>query len=231
MSVKVCAVILAAGSGSRMQSELTKQQMTILGKTVLCHTLSAFNNSSDIDSIVVVCREDEMDFVNSQISNMDKVVSVVIGGKTRAESAFFGFSQIPSDSDFVAIHDSARCLITEKMISAVVEDAKKYGAATASRIVTDTVKKVDENGFISATENRNILRLMQTPQVFSTAIYRQAVSGVDLTDPALTDDNMLVERLGVKIFCTELPADNIKITYSEDVSLAEHILKGRVNNE
>ena len=231
MSVKVCAVILAAGSGNRMQSDTTKQQMLLLGETVLHRTLYTFDKSAVIDSVVVVCKEDELDFVKCETKDIKKIISVVVGGKTRAESAIRGFLKAPADAEFVAIHDCARCLLTEEMLNKVVSDAIKYGAATASRVVTDSVKRVDENGFIISTENRDSLRLMQTPQVFKTDIYRRAVRNLDLSDSLITDDNAMVERIGGKIFCTDISAENIKITYPEDIAFAEFILKGRMKND
>lgn len=225
----VSAVILAAGSGSRMNAETTKQQLLVAGKTVLRRSLEAFDACPDITSIVVVTRDGEQEFAKEQASGISKVCNIVIGGKTRAESAKIGFEAIPSDTDIVAIHDAARCLITPNGISKVITDAVAHGAATASMRVTDTVKLVDSLGFVSGTPDRNFVMLASTPQVFKTDIYKAALAAADVTDPAITDDNMLVERAGYKVFCTDTGKENIKITQAGDIEYAEFILRRREN--
>ena len=224
--MNICAVILAAGSGSRMRASITKQRLPILGETVLHRAVRAFEECEVINSIVVVAREDEVSIVKSAVSDFKKIHSVVVGGKTRAESSFLGFEAIPEDADFVAIHDSARCLINPADIAKVVCDAQKYGAATASCVVTDTVKRVGDDGFISATENRDCLRLAQTPQIFKKELYSRAVSSINIRDARITDDNMLLEMTGVKVFCTDIGSYNIKITYPDDILYTEFLLKG-----
>ena len=223
----VAAVILAAGSGSRMNISTTKQQLLIAGKTVLRRSLEAFQSCSGITSITVVVREGEQDFAMQQAFGLDKVRSIVIGGKTRAESARIGFGAIPEDSDYVAIHDAARCLITPEAISSVVNDAVKHGAASASMRAIDTVKLVDNEGFVLDTPDRDRVMLATTPQIFKTDIYSTALNLTDSTDSAITDDNMLVERAGYKVFCTDTGKNNMKITHSDDVEYAEFILRSR----
>ncbi len=226
MNTNVCAVILAAGSGSRMGMATTKQQISILGETVLHRAVRAFEECEAITAIVVVSREDEYELVKKEVSDFKKIYNVVVGGKTRAESSLIGFKAIPDNADFVAIHDAVRCLITSSDIEKVVRDAERYGAATASRRVTDTVKKVDGEGFIAATESRELVRMAQTPQIFKTELYSAAVSSAEYANIEVTDDNMLLERLGIKVFCTDIGAYNIKITYPEDILYAEFLLKG-----
>ena len=229
--IKTCAIILTAGCGSRMQLSVTKQQITIAGKSVLHRTLLAFEKCNDIDYIVVVIRPEEMDFVNGVVAEgFAKVANIVIGGSVRAESAFYGFSAIPDDTDYVAIHDGARCLITPDMISKIVSDAKKYGAATAATYLTDTVKKIDENGFAVKTYDRRFTVTVQTPQIFRKDIYEKAIKNRNFSDSNITDDNMLVEGIGEKIYCTDVGKNNIKITYASDIKYAEYILSGGVND-
>lgn len=223
----VAAVILAAGSGTRMNISTTKQQLLIAGKTVLRHSLEAFEACPEITSITVVVREGEQDFAKQQVLGLDKVYRIVIGGKTRAESARIGFGAIPQNSEYVAIHDAARCLITPEAVSTVITDAVLYGAASASTRVSDTVKLVDGEGFVLDTPDRDRVMLAATPQIFKTEIYAKALALTDSTDSAFTDDNMLVERAGYKVFCTDTGRENIKITHSGDVEYAEFILRRR----
>ena len=224
---KVAAVILAAGSGTRMNINTTKQQLLISGKTVLRRSLEAFEACADISSITVVARDGEQDFVREQAIGLAKIYSIVTGGKTRAESARLGYAAIPDGSDYVAIHDAARCLITSDNISHVIADAIVHGSATASSSVSDTVKIVDNAGYVTDTPDRNRVMLAATPQIFKSDIYAEALALADPQDPTVTDDNMLVERAGYKVFCTDTGKENIKITHFGDVEYAELILRRR----
>ena len=225
MNTSVCAVILAAGSGSRMKLDITKQKILLGKESVLHRTVRIFQGCESIDSIIVVCRADEIDFAKEETSKFSKVREIVVGGETRFESARLGFLAIPENSDYVAIHDAARCFVSSDMISAVVLDAKKYGAATASVEVTDTVKSVDADNRISATVDRDTLVLVQTPQIFRTDLYKKAVEAYD-GRINVTDDNMLVELIGVKPYCTDTGKRNIKITTVEDLNFANYLLNG-----
>ena len=225
MNTSVCAVILAAGSGSRMKLDITKQKILLGKESVLHRTVRIFQGCESIDSIIVVCRADEIDFAKEETSKFSKVREIVVGGETRFESARLGFLAIPENSDYVAIHDAARCFVSSDMISAVVLDAKKYGAATASAEVTDTVKSVDADNRISATVDRDTLVLVQTPQIFRTDLYKKAVEAYD-GRINVTDDNMLVELIGVKPYCTDTGKRNIKITTVEDLNFANYLLNG-----
>ena len=228
-SYRVCAVVLAAGSGKRMQSDLTKQRMTVLGKTVLRRTLEAFERSEAVCGIVVVSRADELEFAAAEAAGISKLISVVEGGACRAESAARGFYAIPEGYDFVAVHDAARCLILPYDIDRVVSYAYKFGAATAAAAVTDTVKKCDAEGDILCTVDRSGLYTVSTPQVFSTALYQKALDAVDISE-SITDDNMLMENIGVSVRAVELSSVNLKITRPDDVALAEYIVSRRENN-
>ena len=228
MKDKVCAIILAAGSGTRMQLPITKQRLTVLGESLLHRCVRAFDESEAIDYIVVVTRADELDYAKGELFDIKKLVSIKEGGKTRADSARCGFSKVPDDTAYVAIHDGARCYLADNVIEKVVADAKKYGAATASHTVTDTVKRVDGD-FIASTEDRAVLRTVQTPQVFEYDLYKKALESTD--GVGMTDDNMLVENVGGRIYCTETGSMNIKITYPEDVRLLEYYLKGDKNEQ
>ena len=222
----VTAVILAAGEGCRMKLHITKQQIVIAEESVLHRAIRAFEEASIIDAIVVVCRSEERAFVFSEITSFKKVTNVINGGNIRAESARFGFESIPQNSDFVAIHDAARCLVTPEMIENVVSAAFVYGAATAARKVTDSIKRVDSDGNIIATVPREDLYAAQTPQVFKTEDYSLGLKKTTLAS-SVTDDNMIVEGIGKKIFCVDCGTENIKITVPEDVSYAEFLIKRR----
>ena len=221
----VTAIILAAGNGSRMNSDTTKQRITLLGESILKRTVRTFASSSLIDHIVVACRQDEVDWARDELKEISKPISIIKGGKTRAESSFNAMKAVPFSSDFIAIHDGARCLVTEKNIMDVVCEAIICGASTAGTYVTDTVKQCT-NGYVEKTLPRESIFFAHTPQVFSKEIYEKAINSADL-DEAYTDDNMLVEKMGVNISAVDTGKYNIKITTAEDLSYAEYILKER----
>ena len=226
MNNRVTAIILAAGSGSRMKMDITKQKILVADESILRRTVRIFNECNDVDSIIVVVRSDELDFAKTQLSSFDKVIKITEGGSTRAESAKLGFSFVEKSADYVSIHDCARCFVTSDMISKVIQDAKKYGAATASCRVTDTVKRIGNDGKISETLSRNSLVLVQTPQVFRVDLYKNALDMVDILNTELTDDNMLLENIGIRPHCTDTGKNNIKITTQEDFVFARFLLNG-----
>jgi len=224
MNTCVTALILAAGSGSRMNLNMTKQKIPFGQETVLRRSARVFNDCESITSVIVVTREDEIDFAKKETEGLEKVRAVVVGGATRAESARRGFSMVDESCDLVAIHDAARCFVTEKMITDVVCDAVKYGAATASSRVTDTVKCVDEASDIIKTVNRNELMLVQTPQVFRRELYKKAIDASMNAEIEFTDDNMMLEYIGIRPHCTDTGKTNIKITTPDDLLFAEFLV-------
>lgn len=225
------AIIAAAGSGTRMgnASGKTKQMLTLGGMPVIVRTLKAFEESELINEIIVVAREDEVEIYDKYKSEfgLSKIAAVVAGGETRQESVLHGFECISDKSEFVAIHDGARCLITTEDIAAVVTEAYRRGAATAATKATDTVKRADRHGYISETINREELWLAKTPQVFKTEVYRAAAYIAKDEDFTATDDNALAEHVGFQVKLVECSPDNIKITTPADLAVAEVILKKR----
>lgn len=219
------ALILAAGVGSRMHSSLTKQLMPLCDRPLLCYTLDTFARAACVDAVVVACRQEEREAILNLIQGYEKPIFLVNGGQSRAESARLAFSCIPTETDYVAIHDGARCLIDPDDIDRVVRVAHRDGAATAVSPIFDTVKR-NKAGRVVATLNREELCAAQTPQVFSRKLYEQALQSCTLDSP--TDDNALLESIGVFPTAVELRYPNPKITTADDLSYAEYIVnKGR----
>ncbi len=230
MKNEVAAVVLCAGSGSRMNLDITKQRLVICGQTLISRTVSALNDSNLISSITVVAKCNEIEMIRDELQKYSKVKRIVSGGRTRAESAKIGFENIEDDSKFVLIHDGARPFVTNEMIEKIFKNALKYGASTAATVITDTVKDVDENGFVISSRDRNSMRLMQTPQIFERTLYAKALSNANVLDPKITDDNMLMELIGIKVYCTETGNKNIKITVVDDIDYAEYLINGDKDN-
>ena len=221
------AIILAGGSGSRMNSKITKQQMQICGKSVLHHTIAAFEAATSVDAITIVARADEIEFAKRESAGFGKVKCIVAGGKNRAESARLGFEASASGAQFILIHDGARCLITPGDIDAIASAAYAEGAATAARPVTDTVKRVDAEGMIYETLSREGLYAVQTPQAFSCELYARALAAKMDMNVQITDDNMLVENIGARIYPVITSSQNIKITTPDDLGVAEFLIMKR----
>ena len=228
---RTAAIILAAGIGSRMLTDKTKQTINILGKSVLRRSLEAFDEAETVREIVVVSREEERDFVNKECHELSKPFTIVNGGSCRAESAANGFKAVGDDCEFVLIHDAARCLITPDEINSVAFSAYEHGAATASLPITDTVKTCSSDLIVTGTLKRENLRSVQTPQGFSKAIYKDALESCSSFTAEITDDNMLVEKIGIFPFCVNTLSTNIKITAPSDIELAEYIIMKRTKEE
>lgn len=220
-----CAIIAAAGSGTRFQAEKPKQYLEIAGKPLIFHTLDRFEKCSSIDEIVLVLTSNEMESFKKLADGYDlkKLKKTIAGGKTRAESVYKGLQAVDEKCETVAVHDGARPLVTSEEISQTVEMAKLTGAACLTAKVTDTIKKI-AGAKITGTINRETLRRALTPQCFQIEILRRAFAGADLSESA-TDECFLVEKLGYEIAFVDGSAKNIKITTREDFAVAEILLK------
>lgn len=220
------AVIVAAGSGTRMGGEKTKQMTELDGIPVVVRTIQQFEVCPFINEIVIVAREDELgeyDVFRTKYG-FKKLTNVVVGGETRQESVMAGLNAISDKSDFIAIHDGARCLVTPEMIETVLREAAVHGCATAAERPKDTIKRAGANGYIAETIDRSVLWHAQTPQIFKTDIYRAAAYIAKENGTVATDDNMLVESLGFKVKLVDCGYENLKLTTPDDFYLASAIL-------
>ena len=221
------AVIVAAGSASRMQGT-DKILAELGGLPVLSRTLRAFDDHALIDTIVVVAREDQMPKISRVCSPYHKVRIVVPGGKSRQESVMNGLNAVPDGTELVAVHDGARPLVTEAVITKAVQKAAKFGAAAPAVPVKDTIK-VSKSGGVDETPDRKTLFAVQTPQVFDFALLLGALQNAAQKKLTLTDDCSAVEALGMTVMLTDGEEENIKITTPLDLAVAELILKRREN--
>ena len=225
----VSAVILAAGSGTRMQSDTTKQWMLLENEPLFVHSLRAFDRSRHIKEIILCVKEDELHMYDQLADKygIRKLKTVVVGGDTRAASALNGFKKISDKSTHVAIHDAARCLITPKMIGRVISAAVAHGSAAAACKASDTVKICSSKGFIENTPVRSSVWLAQTPQVFETEIYRASAYLAISDKLTVTDDCSLAEHAGFTVKLVDCGKENLKITEPVDLYFAEAVLKMR----
>lgn len=227
----VSAVIVSAGSSSRMGG-INKQLLNICDMPVIAHSIKAFSECDLIDEIVVVTRKSDIININEVISKYDlkKVKSVVVGGETRQISVLNGVEETSENADFIAIHDGARPLVTEKVIFDTLTCAFDCGAATTGVKVIDTIKCVDNDEKIISTPDRTVLRAVQTPQIFDKKLYLNAVKNV-ANSKDFTDDCKLIEAYGKSVKIVDGDYENIKITTPNDIVVAEaYLLKRGVNN-
>ena len=230
---KVIAIVLAAGQGKRMHSQVAKQFLILEDKPVVYYCLKAFEQSS-VDEIILVTGEGQVDYCKREIVDlyhMNKVVKIIEGGKERYDSVFQGLIHAET-AEYVLIHDGARPFITIEIIDQMVEQVKESKACIIGMPVKETIKVVDDVGNIIATPNRNTLWAAQTPQAFEYLSIRQAYLDFyqekDKGSMIVTDDAMLYETYG-KLPVKVLPGDynNIKLTTPEDLIIAERILSQR----
>jgi 2-C-methyl-D-erythritol 4-phosphate cytidylyltransferase len=218
--MKTTAIIVAAGSGSRFNSETPKQFLEINGKPVVVHAIDLFEAAPSVSAIVLVLAKDQIGKLS--LKQFTKLESIVAGGDSRAKSVKNAFDAVSADTTIVAVHDGARPLVTVDEIERTIESAKQTGAACLVAAVTDTIKSIRGHE-IAATLDRDQLRRALTPQAFKTEVLKKAFDGVGL-DESVTDECYLVERLGHPIAIVEGSVRNIKITHPEDLILAKTLL-------
>ena len=224
MNEKVIAILPAAGTGSRMGADKNKLLLEVFGRTVLSHTLKAFESCPLVDEVILVANEQDIFSYKMLVEDegFSKVREIVRGGKTRAESVKKGVLAA-GDAHIVVIHDGARALVTPKIISDVIEGSRETGAAIAAVRVVDTLKKAD-GMVIAETPDREMYWQAQTPQVFSREVLVQAMESCPDT---VTDDASIVENAGVLVKLVEADYENIKLTTPFDLLVAEAVLNRR----
>lgn len=214
--MKTTALILSGGSSSRMKG-MDKQFALIGGVPVIAKSLLAFQNSEDVDDIIVAAKEESIKEIEalSEKYGITKLRAVVKGGKSRTESAFNAF-KAASECKIILVHDGARPFVEGDLIGRVKNAAVEYGCAIPVIPVKDTIK-VTEDGFVKATPDRSTLAAVQTPQGFRYEIYEKIIS----EDIEATDDSGLAEKKGYRVKTVEGSEKNIKITVPEDLAAVQ----------
>ncbi len=230
MKDKVTAIVLAAGQGRRMNSQVAKQFLSLSEKPVISYSLYAFEKSS-VEEIILVTGEGQVDYCRKEIVEtygFKKVRQVVEGGKERYDSVYQALLH-SADADYVLIHDGARPFITVELIEKMIAGVKEYQACIPGTPVKETIKVVDAEGTITDTPDRNTLWAAQTPQAFLYEVilkaYEKFYQEKESKDIAVTDDAMVYETfcgLPVKMLMGDY--NNLKLTTPEDLILAEQIL-------
>lgn len=226
------AIVLSAGMGSRMKSDIPKQYMDLNGKPVIYYSLKAFEENG-FSSIVLVCGKNDVEYCQKEIVekyNLKFVSAVVPGGKERYHSVFEGLKAVKG-ADYVFIHDGARPMIHRDMIERLKKAVIEEKAAVAGMPVKDTIKIVDEDAYVSETPERKFVWQVQTPQCFDFSIIYDAYASIiqdeeeGWTIPMVTDDAMVLSYASDhEIKMVEADYRNIKITTPEDLQIAKLFL-------
>jgi 2-C-methyl-D-erythritol 4-phosphate cytidylyltransferase len=223
------AIIAAGGRGSRLGSSSPKFESELCGKPLVMYSLEAFQASESIEDIVLVVPGHRLDAWSAERlmgSGIGKAAATVAGGATRQQSVFRGLKALPSKSGLVVVHDAARPLVTADMIEAACDLPEGADGVITAYDVTDTIKVVHD-GFVVSTPDRESLIAVQTPQAFRFEVLLQAHRAAEEERFAGTDDAVLVERIGGKVAVIPGSRDNVKVTYPEDLELAEAIIVER----
>ena len=224
----ICAaVIVAAGKGKRMGTEISKQFLPLRGKEILAHTVEKFEHAENIRDIVLVTGQDSLQDVQdmAQEYGWQKIISVVAGGKERQDSVWNGLLAISEDTEIVLIHDGVRPFVTEDILNLSIETAVEMGGCVAGVPAKDTIKVCNSENIAVDTPDRSTLWQIQTPQTFQkeriVKAYKQAKDAGFIG----TDDASLAENSGYSVKVIMGSYRNIKITTQEDLLIGEAFLK------
>lgn len=228
------AIVLAAGAGRRIGGSTAKVFLPLAGRPLLLRTLDRVFSARSIEQVVLVVAADEVARCETLLHSDNGLRGcpwlLQIGGATRQQSAKRGLAKIGSDTDIVMIHDGARPLVSSSLIDRCVKAAADKDAVVVGLPVRDTIKMVSEDRRIQSTPERSSLWEIQTPQVFRRELIVEAHEQAERDGVDVTDDAMLVERLGKPVFIIDGERTNLKITVPEDVWLAESLIReGRVS--
>ncbi len=222
------AIVLAGGSGSRMNSDIPKQYIEVCNRPLLVYSLLTMEESPVIDEIILVTREEDLDFCKKEIIdkyNISKAAHIVKGGSERFLSVYEGLKK--AQGRYVWIHDGARPCISQEVMNRLFDDVNMYGATVAAVPSKDTVKIVKDD-FAIDTPDRASVWMVQTPQVFLKDELVGAYSNMMNTDKHfnITDDAMIMENFGsLKVHITMGEYTNIKVKTPEDIFTIEKYLK------
>lgn len=220
-------LLAAAGSGTRMKTDRNKLLIEIVGRPILSWTLDAVIAADSVEWIGIIGQSIDKKSIMSLVENCPKPISWIEGGSTRQKSIERGLAALPKKAKYVLIHDGARCLVKPSLFDLCAEVLSEGQAVIAATPVTDTIKRVDDNGFILDTPERSGLWAAQTPQGFCVNQLKKAHLQAISNNWIVTDDASLYERLGWPVQILESGPSNIKVTTRFDLSIAESLINNR----
>ena len=218
-------LIPAAGSGSRMKAGKNKLLIELEGESLIYWTIKSVFSASSVSWVGIIGQPNEKKELLNSINDFSSKVIWINGGETRQESVFNGLKSLPSNAEKVLIHDGARCLIEPNLINKCALELEKSNAVILATKVIDTIKIVDNKGYIQETPNRQNLWAAQTPQGFLVKRLREAHEMAIEKNWTVTDDAELFEMLNWQVKIIEGNSSNIKITSPQDLKIAKIFLK------
>ena len=223
-------LIPAAGRGQRMGSDRNKLLLPLLGKPLLAWTLLAASASTEIQWIGIIGQPIDFPDFQAILDDLHLKTPVVFieGGETRQESVFKGLEALPEEATQVLIHDGARCLVTRELLDRCSEALNTCQGLIAAVPVKDTIKIVDDRGFVKDTPHRKQMWAAQTPQGFQVELLKSCHRQGKLLGWEVTDDAALFERCQLPVKIVEGEETNLKLTTQVDLSIAEFILRQRL---
>ena len=225
--MKNIAIILASGTGERFGENIPKQFFKFRGKTLLEHSIDAFEQNKNINEIILVTNPKFRDLAEEILSknNYKKITKLLNGGKTRVESSYIGTNEAPDDAN-VLIHDAVRAFVTQRIIDDNIEALQKYEAVGTAIDTIDTIIQIDENNIITAVPTRKFLKRVQTPQSFRAGLIKKAHQLALKDENAIfTDDCGLILRYNLApIHIVDGDELNIKITHKNDLNVIKNML-------
>jgi 2-C-methyl-D-erythritol 4-phosphate cytidylyltransferase len=227
MANNLRVVIAAAGTGSRMKSPVNKQYMLLKEKPVLSYSLEVFEQYNAVDEIIIVAHPREIEYCEKEIVKKygyHKVKKVIPGGEQRQDSVWAGLTELGADTDYVAVHDGARPLLTSNLLSGLLQAAQEWGAAIPGICARDTLKMIDRDGLVANTLDRSSVVFIQTPQVFRYSELYQAYIMAYEENFRSTDDAALFEKYIGRVKVVPGNYNNLKITTPEDLIMAQALL-------
>jgi 2-C-methyl-D-erythritol 4-phosphate cytidylyltransferase len=226
----VWAVIVAGGASRRMG--FNKLTADLDGRPVLARSVGAFSQCKAIDAIVLVCSSSaraELEEI-ARAAAPEKLQAVVEGGAHRHLSVAEGLQAVPDNASMIAVHDAARPLVTCGLIERCLDVARNSGAASCARQISDTLKRINDEGFIIDSVDRTNLWALETPQIFRADLLRHAYQQVIESAAYVTDETSAVQAAGAPVALVDSSVWNGKITYPADLETARLILRGRAGN-
>lgn len=224
----VSVIIVAAGASLRMGG--VNKQLAKIGDTpVFVMSALKFEHSEKVSEIIIAAPSDEAERYEKLARNfgVTKLKAVTAGGETRMLSVKNALKLISPRTDFIAVHDGARPLITTEDIDRVISDAERYDAAIAAAPAADTIKVVGSNGFIEETVPRKKTYCAQTPQIFRKELYKECLEKLGSRAANVTDDSSILEMCGKYVKITETESCNMKITRPDDLEMANAVFMNR----
>ncbi|MEP7250306.1 MAG: 2-C-methyl-D-erythritol 4-phosphate cytidylyltransferase [Spartobacteria bacterium] len=221
------AIIVAGGSSQRMGFDKTFASLG--GKPAVAHSIAAFEQTDSVGEIILVGRAERLSELEELVrtGKFGKVSAIIPGGARRQDSVQQGLEAADDASDFIAVHDAARPLVSPDLIERILELARAHGGAASAAPVSDTLKRADDERIVTGGVERDHLFAVQTPQIFQAELLRRAYAAIFAAGLEVTDEISAVEQVGGKVALLPNETPNFKLTYPADLRLAEFVLGER----